>query len=363
MKGHIVALFIFLVLSSALNGQWRKMTLYDTGDWANYLFTSDNWYPEYSEGGLKSERKYSPENLFDSNLKTAWVDGEKGRAHDESIFVLLPETPRTISIFAGYAKSRALFEKNNRPKTLELTLFTAFETGNTEITAVFETTPAGISQTVSLEDTFSMQRLPLPFSTEDLEKIKSAARKSFSEKFSGEKAEYWKNMAGGKVSLIMKIKVKDYYRGGKWDDTCISEIHFNDIFIPDPYPEPERVITDIYTNEDENEVLIDTKEKKKISIIKSREDIYQLLENSADNHWAVFTFMPAEPPPGRMETQYIIVNTMLGRDVTGDIKAAAGTELYDFSFGYKYPERKEGLFLEYYPPGGGDRSEKIFLKK
>lgn len=68
--------------------------------------------------------RYGPNNLFDGNLSTAWVEGVSGNGSGERI-VLAFDRPRQLAGFEivnGYAKNRDIFGKNARVRTARVTL-------------------------------------------------------------------------------------------------------------------------------------------------------------------------------------------------------------------------------------------------
>lgn len=81
--------------------------------------------------------RYGPNNLFDGNLATAWVEGVSGNGSGERI-VLAFDRPRQLAGFEivnGYTKNRDIFGKNARVRTARVTL------------------SSGDSQIISLPDT------------------------------------------------------------------------------------------------------------------------------------------------------------------------------------------------------------------
>lgn len=69
------------------------------------------------------EYSYLPTLIRDGDLTTAWVEGVSGQGEGESITVWFDDTCRLsgFAISAGYHKTASLYEKNSRPKEIELT--------------------------------------------------------------------------------------------------------------------------------------------------------------------------------------------------------------------------------------------------
>lgn len=91
------------------------------------------------------EYSYVPNLVRDGDLTTAWVEGAAGQGEGESITLYFDETVRLSGIYiqAGYHKSASLYEKNSRPKEIEL-LFSD-----------------GTSSFFTLEDRMEQQRIVL----------------------------------------------------------------------------------------------------------------------------------------------------------------------------------------------------------
>ena len=70
----------------------------------------------------QSGNSYSAGNLFDAEMKTAWVEGVKGLGVGEKLLLKLDE-PKTVSALEfvnGYNKSKSTFTKNSRVSDLDI---------------------------------------------------------------------------------------------------------------------------------------------------------------------------------------------------------------------------------------------------
>ncbi len=75
-----------------------------------------------SQLNSQSGNSYSAGNLFDAEMKTAWVEGVKGSGVGETLLLKLDE-PKTISALEfvnGYNKSKNVFAKNSRVSDLDI---------------------------------------------------------------------------------------------------------------------------------------------------------------------------------------------------------------------------------------------------
>ncbi len=117
---------------------------------------------------------YDIDNIFDNDDNTAWVEGSEGDGIGEWIQLDFDEeyNIERIDIISGYSKSKAIFNANNRIKTLEI----SFSDGST--------------MNLDLKDTMDLQKI----------KIEPHVTKS------------------------VKFIIKDIYKGSKYNDACISEL-------------------------------------------------------------------------------------------------------------------------------------------
>lgn len=119
---------------------------------------------------------YNPVNLTDGRLDTAWVEGVPGDGVGEWI-VMIPAAGKKVlgfEILNGYHKNRELFIRNNRVNGLDVIL------------------PSGYRQTISLADQAGPQRFTFPSAL----------------------SVEW-----------IELRIKSVYRGTKYQDTAITELH------------------------------------------------------------------------------------------------------------------------------------------
>jgi hypothetical protein len=131
---------------------------------------------------LKSDNlniySYGPENLFDDDTDTAWVEGVPGQGIGQWIVVAFDRIRlvKSIEVINGYAKDHLVFQKNSRVKDIKI------EFSGRDEPAYFK-----------LKDSETPQLVPLP----DDAPLKA----------------YW-----------IKFTVESVYPGTKWEDTAISEL-------------------------------------------------------------------------------------------------------------------------------------------
>ncbi len=99
--------------------------------------------------------EYPPENLLDWDLRSCWVEGSEGSGEGEILNLKLNGNAKTgrLIFYSGYfdPQNLSLFEKNARPKTLEIT------------------TDSGATITVELLDSPRTQFIELPEYTNSIE--------------------------------------------------------------------------------------------------------------------------------------------------------------------------------------------------
>ncbi|MCB1491422.1 MAG: hypothetical protein KDJ77_06435 [Rhodobiaceae bacterium] len=118
---------------------------------------------------------YGPENLFDGSAATAWCEGARGSGAGQTISLRIDNGGpfRRIFIENGYQKNRDIFERNARPRTIEVT------------------TDTGLKFRHVLEDSDGENMFDLP-----------------------EPGEY----------RAVDIRVLDVYPGSRYEDMCISTL-------------------------------------------------------------------------------------------------------------------------------------------
>jgi len=259
--------------------------------------------------------KYPPSNLFDSKLNTCWVNSSD-KTSKSSLYLKLPESDNiVINIFSGYGKSKVLHSQNARPKKLKFTIFAAVNPDGyvSEIGTQYKAFKFQQEQIVNLADNIAVQSIPLYFLREDLIDFASMVSRSFDSKFKLPKAD---------ECLILQTEILETFEGTKYNDVCISEIFFNDRFIS-PGPAPKNNISKVYTNQDENTILVDTKAKQGNIIYSEPSSVLQIIEVSKNKKWAIAISMPAEIQ-GRVETKYLLVDLVNRKIVNSQLEKSTG---------------------------------------
>lgn len=132
---------------------------------------------------VSSETNYEAVNLHDFDLRTTWATDVNGGVNASIKFCFPPSEILSVThleIYNGYQKSETAWKNNSRAKKMEVFI-------NGKSTYFLE-----------LQDTIKMQRFHIG--------------QQFSPK--GE-------------DLVIELKVLEVYKGGKYQDLCISEINFD----------------------------------------------------------------------------------------------------------------------------------------
>lgn len=255
---------------------------------------------------------YPQSNLFDGNYKTCWV---QDISH---VFMRFPGYDSVVvNIFAGYGKSKELYYKNSRPRTLRFSVFAGVHAEGfvTEIADVYEGLEFPTVQTAELADSFGIQEVLLKFSQKDLAGFSKNVYQRFRSEFENPVVD---------TSLFLKIEISDTRKGSKYDDVCVSEIFLSQNFISSLSSTPQPV--KIYLNAKENALLIDDNNQQGITVYSDTSSVLQLIEVSPDKKWAIVISMPVEVE-GRAETTYLLMNLSTRETANQQLEKCTGNYL------------------------------------
>jgi len=346
---YILTLCIYFINSTIIsaheNSEWTEITLIGNNNQMQLNATSAL---QSADNVLKG--KYGAANLFDHDFSTAWVEGTEGAGVQESVFFILPEGRTRLNIMNGYAKSKSLYKKNNRLKKLKLTLYAGVNPEGyvSEIAAVYKSLPYPEEFTIDLSDTSSVQSFAVPVSWKKINNFKKETIDSYTNDFDIPPAD---------TAVIIKIEINEVYSGSRWDDTCISELFFNDVYIHNPLEEKYTQIDSVYVNDQDNTILINYVQYKGRDVYTDPGSILQIIDTSPDNQWVILIRMSRDPSP-RHQTEYLLLNTFLGRMMNSEISQTIGETI---TGPFLFCSHGKNLCLEYYTPVS-ERSKKIILK-
>ena len=215
---------IYNELDISNNAKWEKLFLYDENP--NFYGSSeieDLTVEEWGDIGI-----YSAYQLFDKNLTTAWVEGVNGNGIGEYVLIgRNNDLPDKIHINNGYQKTESLYYKNNRPKTLKLSLYVAYHLPGdvTELGKMYQCLQYPDSIIIHLNDKMGTQVFELPFDIKKVKSIKSTGDADFAKEFEERVDEFIEHEHY--FGYIIKLEIVDVYKGSQWDDTCISDLWFS----------------------------------------------------------------------------------------------------------------------------------------
>ncbi|MFO7829602.1 MAG: hypothetical protein R6V23_13330 [Bacteroidales bacterium] len=229
--------------------------------------------------GYSDYGKYGSTKLSDNNPETCWAEGSETDGTGEYVFMSIPKNIRGIKIRNGFQKSESIYKSNNRPKKIKIELLACFMPSGfvTETHFGFAISQPMVSLTKELDDKLGYQDVILDFDWNDLYK------------------KITKNNHFDKDRFILKIIIKDIYKGNNWNDACISDI----IIMQNP-------VFDVTADE---QGFIRTFKNQTDTLFYDPENVYQVIDLTDDSEWIIFIQMPAELENSRVETSYKLYNT------------------------------------------------------
>jgi hypothetical protein len=325
----VALLVIALPAMSTEKEKWESFRLTDCCHQL-YSASSELNAPE----DRKIPGKYGAQNLFDGNPASCWVEGEPDSGISQSVMVGLRIIPEKLKIINGYGKNTALFQKNNRIKGMRITCFAAFsiEGHATELATDFEALQFPVEKSITLADRVEEQEIPFPFGRTEIQNFLDKAESSFFRRHKGLVSEKVQRF------LIVSCKIQSVYRGSKWNDTCLSELSFT---FPKSISRKLAPVRAISTDQDEHSVFLNRTDGTKDILVKDVDSIFQIVEISPDKEWVILIQMPSHPGPGRVETQYLLFNTITSKQV---LPGSAHPEIGNL---YGFDTENRTLFLQY----------------
>ena len=332
-------IFIILLLISTCKvlvaQDWAELSMY----YSNGVFvkaTSELADPNQTDTWINE--RYGVINIVDGNYTTAWVEGVDGVGVGEAVYISASEKSNTLSIHAGFGKTNDLYQKNARVKKIRLTYLVGVNPSGfvTEVSTVFFAKPVSEQFFIDLTDVDSLQTFALPFNSNELQAAKDEVKRKYLDQF--DEPIY-------QLAVILRLEIAEVYKGTKYDDTCISELFFNDTFIADYRNQKFDAVADVYADENNESQLIFELPNGKTTIAKSDpEAVFQVVDISPCKRWAVVIKMPSAVGEGRVETEYMLLNTQLNRFMNDDVEQACNISLAGQSFFFL--EKDGEVFLE-----------------
>jgi len=320
-------LFIFYFsLPCVAASQWEEMVLYSCDSRIFYKTTSelDNPEPDPFDPGT-----FSGIRVFDGDRGTFWAEGVPGDGSGEALFFTIPENTDVISIINGSAGSDETFFRNNRVRKMLLSLYVGVspEAHVSEMAVQYFALKYDRDFVIELADTQDEQDLNLPMARKELIEFKNSVMELFE---SEKEAEVGR--PADAVHYILRLEIQDVYKGLETEDTCLAEIRIEEGF---------ESIRSIYLGEDESSVLMDTDKEIGVILDRDKEAVFQIISQTEDNQWIICVKMPREHE-GRVETEYVLYNTVAAKKIDKEILGEHVSEMYGFI------KRDGKIFLEYF---------------
>lgn len=218
MKKIIMAVISLLILPCLLKAEETIFLVDGIEATATLADESDEEDASFQRSG-----RYSVRKMTDGDPATCWAVGNGGIG--EKIYILAEPGAKAIKITNGLVKSKNLHQANNRVKKLNVTAYAGFTSNRhmTEIGQNYVVWAFAPSATLVLKDTMSGQSLKFPFNWKELEKLGRAVTTE-SENWARGQEEPEGLMESIRIVYILRLEIKELYKGKKYNDTCISEL-------------------------------------------------------------------------------------------------------------------------------------------
>lgn len=298
MKKRIPILAAILLLAAGgtswADGGAKELRQVNFSDYAAHVYRASS--------SLESEGFYTPgpygmHLLFDGDGYTGWSEGVGGDGKGEVLWLRLDRGADTLLLRNGFARTKELFEKNNRVRSVDLSIWGGVLPAGmvTEIGPIYVLAPETGSRSLVLEDTPELREYKLPFDQRVLEGSCSISEKEF-RKFARTQDL---PEAEERRDLFLRMEITDVYPGTLWNDTCLTELR---VFSKEKFR-----ATEVYTDDIEaaGAIHYDTPERYRRTLYRDREYLFDPYLVSGDGRWCVAFQTPAEVG-GRVETEYVL---------------------------------------------------------
>ncbi|HDS02438.1 MAG TPA: hypothetical protein ENN72_01860 [Firmicutes bacterium] len=284
-------------------------------------------------------QNYSGENLFDGYAGSSWVEGAKGDGIGESLTMAVSERTDALALINGYAASKALFRKNNRLKSIQITIERGYSPEGyvTEKGRAFFLFPMTSSVRLEIADHPRLQSLALPL---DWESIRNEEQKT--DELWAAFAEKTGHPQKAQTFYFLTMTIKEVYPGSVWTDTCLSELR--------AYASGREEILSV--GADGGMLFYQEKGFQKKILYRDPGLIMDILAVSPDNQWCI-TLAQYVNPERMRETGYFVFHVPLPAPVT---ERNISEKMKHGCIPIGFIVNSEGLFLEW------DNEETTFIE-
>lgn len=278
-----------------LEGEWVRFAL--TGragavaEWgATSVLESDLYW---------EDSRYDPGKALDGDAGTAWVEGAPGEGIGEAIILAFTHYPEALGFINGFA---------------------------TETVTLYDALPAGPAHLIHLADRMVPQRVTLPLEPAAARNHMSLFRDSSAVAgwtFPQARTMGVDSSTGLPVRFryILRLEIARVYRGSTWEDTCIAEI----------WPDFGEV-RDVTVSENMRYLLLATREDGVVPGYRDFHSVLTLLDTSENADWALVIREPAYHSTGRVSSEYAVIHSATGRDMTSTILGPEHAGYLPFAF-------------------------------
>jgi hypothetical protein len=237
LRPILLALPIFLILTVGLAASdWHELsTKLEQSVWASSVFCEEIRGQEVC---------YAPEQLFDGDPGTCWVEAAPGGGIGEWVLFVVNRPVEGLRMTNGFARSTTLFQNNNRLKRVKLSFVVGFTAPGlvTELD-YYQYFLTNLKEAeVQLQDTPEPQPVDFSVSYAEHRQLVWEALDRFSdaypffmreiEKDLGLEPNLGKEQLKQEQDLIfevfgmscLRLEILEVYAGARCDDTCLSEI-------------------------------------------------------------------------------------------------------------------------------------------
>ncbi len=234
---HMLTIMLPVLAAGPLSVEFQQL---GCNDLLGHYYRSSS---ELEDPGSHLLGKYGMHTLFDGDTYTGWSEGVSGNGVGETLWLRVPQGTDTLALINGFARSGRLFQKNNRIKELEFSLYYALlpEAMVTELGPVYCITPASDTQVIQLKDSPELETYSLDF---DWEGIAGSY-----DRVAGRYPAY-AEQEGLPPSLqnrdyLLKMEIQSVYSGSTWNDSCVTELRAfskNDVAVEKVYGEEGKIM-------------------------------------------------------------------------------------------------------------------------
>ncbi len=240
MKKYLLIMLLHMLLlvpACLATADWQELSIkLEQSVWASST---------YCEEIRGKQTCYPPAQIFDGKPDTCWVEAAPGDGIGEWVLFVVNRPVRALELVNGFARSAALYENNNRIKSLKLSLVAGFTAPGlvTELDYYLYFLTDLKEGELRLDDTLEPQLVEFTVSYEEHEDLIWEALDRFYDTYPFFMQEIEKDLGltpnMGKEELkqyqelifdafgmsCLRLEILEVYPGKRYDDTCLSEIN------------------------------------------------------------------------------------------------------------------------------------------